>query len=128
MASSVLTTTSKRRYGAHSLPVPTIPPATNGPSWGGPWGNVPCSGGWLGSDDPCTGDSWYGVECTPLGEVVGLDLDMCELDGTVPTELGYLTSLNGGQDANQNSLFYYNYLAGTVPTEIGRWTAFQEKL
>ena len=59
-------------------------------------------------------DTWYGVTTNSLDETVVevLDLGNNNLSGTIPAELGNLTSL-------QNLHLYYNQLSGTIPAELG---------
>ena len=47
---------------------------------------------WNSGSDPCTSPVPIGVTCTG-GSVTGLDLSENGLSGTIPTEIGYLTSL-----------------------------------
>ena len=63
------------------------------------------------SGDPCA-DHWAGVSCNN-GVVVGLQLSNSGLQGTLPPELGNLTSLNDIQ-------LYNNRLSGTLPPELFR--------
>ena len=58
--------------------------ATNGPGWRE-------STGWLAGTTPC---SWYGVTCVDSA-VTRLELDDNGLTGSIPAELGDLSSLSG---------------------------------
>ncbi len=88
--------------------------------------------GWGSSDPYCT---WNGVTCA-VGEVVQLDLHVNNLSGTIPPELGNLSSLQGldlewndlggtipSQLGNLSGLgelnLYHNNLSGTIPPELG---------
>ncbi len=64
---------------------------------------------WL-SDEPL-GD-WYGVTTDAGGRVTALDLSRNNLTGTMPAELGNLSSLT-------NLSLVYNQLTGAIPTELG---------
>jgi Leucine-rich repeat (LRR) protein len=69
------------------------------------------SSGWLQTNTPC---SWYGVTCT-LGYVSVLNLLENQLSGTIPSQLGNLTSLMELEvEANQ--------LSGPIPSELGNLT------
>ena len=78
---------------------------TNGASWTN-------RTGWLATNAPC---SWYGVACTS-GRVTQLALGNNNLNGTLPTQLGNLTSLTALNLAS-------NRLSGTIPTELGNLTS-----
>eukprot|EP00501_MAST-03F_sp_TOSAG23-6_P002032 GSMAST32.ASY1.ANO1.2120.1 assembled CDS len=75
---------------------------TNGYSWKN-------KTNWKPHKDICT---WYGVTCTE-GSVTALDLSNNQLSGSIPKEIGQLTSLKylGLNDNN---------LSGTIPKEIGQ--------
>jgi len=60
-------------------------------------------------------DSWHGVTTDRNGRVVELDLSENELNGTIPSELGSLTHLEG-LNLSQNQL------SGTIPFELGNLT------
>ena len=70
---------------------------------------------WM-AGDACT-NSWFGVTCSS-GEVVSLDCTSNSLIGSLPSELGHLTSMlyGGYQKYAWHSLMYDNYLSGTIPT------------
>ncbi len=57
--------------------------------------------------------AWYGVNCTQAGQIRGLHLTDNFLVGGLPTEIGYLTTLEA-LDVSQN------FMNGSVPTELGR--------
>jgi hypothetical protein len=64
--------------------------STNGPSW-----NSKCSKGWNFPSPPdytapCKG--WNGVICQDCS-IIYLFLDQCNLQGSLPTEIGYLSNL-----------------------------------
>ncbi|KAM0899301.1 hypothetical protein ACQ4PT_021389 [Festuca glaucescens] len=66
--------------------------------------------GWDGADaSPC---SWFGVECSDDGRVVGLNLANLGLKGMLPPEIGQLTSM-------QSLILHKNFFYGIIPTEIG---------
>ena len=81
---------------------------------GGGWRN---QSNWMdGEAGPCTG-SWYGVTCDSAGEVEGLHAVGNGLSGTLPTELGDLTSMKSGHDTDFAGLFSLNSdLTGTLPS------------
>ncbi len=73
---------------------------------GAHWTN---STGWLGAvDTECT---WNGVTCSG-GRVNGLYMGENNLVGTIPPELGDLSSL-------QHLFLYSNQLTGSIPLELG---------
>jgi len=72
---------------------------------GGNWTN---STNWL-SNEPL--NTWYGVTVTN-GRVTQLDLENNNLQGTISSAIGNLTSLRG---LNLN----HNQLSGTIPSEMG---------
>ena len=79
--------------------------ATSGDSWTN-------KTGWNGAvGSEC---DWYGVTCTS-GQITTLSLGSNNLSGTIPTELGNLTSL-----IQLN--FFNNSLTGTIPAELGNLT------
>ncbi|MDE0260421.1 MAG: hypothetical protein OXR82_18795 [Gammaproteobacteria bacterium] len=103
--------------------------ATGGPNW---YGRL----GWL-SDAPL--EDWFGVEVDDDGNVIELELYRNNLIGTVPPELGGLTSLTRLQLASNHLSgpipaelaelsnlsflgFFNNDLEGTVPSELGGLT------
>ncbi|GLJ11531.1 hypothetical protein SUGI_0169990 [Cryptomeria japonica] len=62
---------------------------------------------------PC---GWIGISCSPLGEVVDINLQSMELMGSVPSQLGALTSL-------QSLVLSETNLSGSIPREIGDYSA-----
>ena len=64
---------------------------------------------WLGS---ALLAEWHGVHIDDQGRVVGLDLSNNNLSGTIPPELGNLTSLNSLALGRNN-------LTGPIPPELG---------
>mmetsp|Transcript_45849 Transcript_45849/g.127253 ORF Transcript_45849/g.127253 Transcript_45849/m.127253 type:complete len:219 (-) Transcript_45849:979-1635(-) len=80
------------------------------------------------SDDPCSGTPWYGLACNSDGEVVVLTLNENGLSGTIPTQLGQLTSLTSGGDSYMYNFLDDNDLTGTVPSEIGALTAMKDQM
>ena len=82
------------------------------------------------SGDPCSGTPWYGLTCNSDGEVVVLNLGFNSLSGTIPTQLGLLTSLTSGAvDVYAVEVFLdSNELTGTVPSEIGALTAMKDNM
>ncbi|MGB1250519.1 MAG: peroxidase family protein, partial [Candidatus Promineifilaceae bacterium] len=73
---------------------------------------------WLETNTPC---SWYGVECLTGGNpthVLRLYLRNNNLDGTLPSELGNLASL-------QTASLYSNELSGMIPPELGNLASLQ---
>lgn len=75
---------------------------TDGPHWKD-------QRGWLGEQPPC---EWYGVQCEG-GHVVGLTLNVNELRGELPAELGDLAEL-------RLLVMYFNHLEGPLPASLGR--------
>jgi Leucine-rich repeat (LRR) protein len=99
--------------------------ATNGVNWAQ-------NQGWMANHQPCT---WHGVVCNS-GHVIALDLEANQLEGSLPSELSYLSHLvwlvlNDNQLAgpipsqlaalnNLHSLHLTgNQLSGEVPAELG---------
>ena len=106
--------------------------ATDGPNWTN-------ANNWL-TDTPL--GEWYRVAVDASGRVVGLDIDGNGLSGTLPPELGDLTSLtelslqnNGlsgplppelGNLTNLKALYLTgNNLSGPIPPELGNLTSLQ---
>ena len=75
--------------------------ATDGENWA-------YNENWL-SEEPIS--TWYGVTVND-GRVTELALDSNQLTGTIPTELGNLTDLQG-------LYLDFNQLTGTIPPELG---------
>ena len=71
-----------------------------------------CSTSGYTTTDPCT---WTGVTCTDSA-VTWIDITGNALTGTIPSELGQLTSLT-------NMDLSYNSLTGTIPSELDQLTA-----
>ena len=65
--------------------------------------------GWLSDDEMGT---WFGVRTDDAGQVVGIELDNNNLVGTIPPELGNLSSLRTLGLAR-------NSLTGPIPPELG---------
>ena len=80
----------------------TLYHATNGPNWRR-------SNNWL-TDAPL--GEWYGVTTGADGRVIALELDNKGLSGTLPPELGGLTSL-------VILTLSHNLLSGSLPSELG---------
>ena len=70
--------------------------------------------GWLANNSPC---SWDGVTCSN-GHVQELDLSNNFLNGSIPPQIGALTSL-------QHLDLHGNALGGSIPAEIGSLTQLQ---
>ena len=117
-----------RTTAAHTV-LEALYRATDGPNWTD-------NTGWL-TDRPLR--DWYGVETDTGGRVLTLSLEENELDGTIPPEIGGLTSLTflrlsanrlrGGippEIGNLTNLTYLslrlNQLAGRIPPELGQLT------
>ncbi|CAM0955040.1 unnamed protein product [Alopecurus aequalis] len=62
-----------------------------------------------GDAGPC---SWFGVECSGDGRVVGLNLANLGLKGMLPPEIGQLTSLH-------SLILQKNFFYGIIPAQIG---------
>ena len=77
--------------------------------------------GWLQTTGPCRDtsvNSWYGVTCAS-GEVTALDAVSNNLIGSLPTELGDLTSMTLGDypTSTWTALFSSNSgITGTLPS------------
>ena len=67
--------------------------------------------GWLSEKSVCT--SWFGISCDNTTAVTGIELDSNNLVGTIPKEVGFMTSL-------ETLWLHSNSLMMTIPTEIGR--------
>lgn len=78
--------------------------STNGANWTN-------HSGWLQTATPC---SWYGIVCES-GHVTAIVLGNNNLVGTIPAQLGNLTTLFGLELHN-------NTLSGPIPPEIGNLT------
>ena len=116
--------------------------ATNGDKW---LNNI----SWMSDATECT---WFGKtgskeRCNKKGELVNLELDLNNLSGSLPPELGLLSSalqtmtLSGGPDSAlrgtlPTELGYLtllevfvvqnNDLSGIVPSEVGNWKKLKE--
>ena len=115
--------------------------ATNGPRW-----YSKCNNNWVFSitspnyNAPCNG--WSGVTCSSNCLVTTLKLGSCNLAGTIPTQLGSMTSMTY-LDLSVNSLegtipselsalpitthlyLSNNSLIGTIPSELSAMTSIQ---
>ena len=106
--------------------------ATNGDGWRN-------NTNWLSDESIC---DWYKVYCNSDGYVDVLYLYSNSLQGTIPTELGLLSSLQvlpvydnslqgmiptelGMLTSLQDLIVHYNSLQGTIPTELGLLTSLQ---
>ena len=71
-------------------------------------------GNWM-TNDPCT-NSWYGVAgyCASGREVERVYLGDTNLAGSLPTQIGYLTSVSAYFRID------YNSLHGALPTQFGK--------
>jgi len=63
---------------------------------------------WMETDDEC---DWHGISCDENGDIVGLHLTDNNLKGTIPADIGLLSSLLS-LDLNGN------LLSGSIPTEL----------
>ena len=93
--------------------------STGGANWrnsGSYEGATVPNNNWL-TGDPCD-DNWYGISCSAAG-VSKVALGQVALDGTIPTEMGALTSLSQSLSLDENDL------RGTVPSELGRLSGLQ---
>jgi hypothetical protein len=76
---------------------------------GANWSN---NNGWLSTNTPC---NWYGVYCS-RGHIIVLNLSNNQLSGSIPPELGNITSLS-------DLVLYGNQLTGNIPPELGNLTS-----
>ncbi len=116
--------------------------ATNGDKWLN-------NNSWLRDESECT---WFGKtgskeRCNDQGELMHLELDLNNLHGSLPPELGLLSpalesiTLSGGPDSVLTGtlpteigyltllkvfVVQNNDLSGTIPSEIGSWQQIQE--
>ncbi len=114
--------------------------ATDGANWdtNSNWRN----GGDTGFNDLGTECSWTGVVCAGGTNVTNLTLDLNKLSGSIPPELGNLSSLtdlslalnqlSGSIPPELGSLsslmtldLYYSQLSGSIPPELGRLSNLQ---
>ena len=85
--------------------------STNGNNW-----RTNCKSNWnfqSNNSQPCSEQNpWYGITCNHHCQITELNLPFCNLQGTIPTDLGNLTNM---------TYFYlsFNSLTGTIPTELG---------
>jgi len=88
--------------------------STNGDSWTKCGAMSPtCSDNrapFLSKGDEC---SWHGVYCNDKGFIIGLELDRVGMDGTLPMEVGNLSSL-------ERLVLPRNRLASTLPSSLGQ--------
>jgi hypothetical protein len=84
---------------------------------------------WM-TNDPCD-NAWYGITCSN-DDVVQIDLANNNLQGSIPSEVGWLTRLTEGgwsfSGTYWEPLFAGNTLTSTLPTEIGKWTGLTQRL
>ena len=86
--------------------------ATNGQNWVWHGSSSHWNFSFPGSSDPCE-DQWQGVTCNPLKtHVTQIHLNLYNLVGKIPAELGSLSSL-------QYLFLSSNQLTGTIPAELG---------
>ena len=85
--------------------------ATNGANWSR-------NDNWK-TDEPL--GQWFGVRTNSDGRVTRLDLSENQLSGTIPAEIGNLTSLT-------TLSISFNQLSGTIPVEIGNLTSLEHLL
>lgn len=74
--------------------------STDGPNWLD-------KRGWNDSHEPC---KWYGVKCAD-GHVTSITLNVNDMSGTLPPELGDLEKL-------EVLVAYFNYMVGPLPPEL----------
>lgn len=80
---------------------------TNGDSWID-------NSDWLSACNPCMGGSstWKGIVCNAADEIIEINLSNNNLDGTLPSSLEYLPSL---EKLNLSD----NSIAGVIPSQFG---------
>ncbi|KAL3927524.1 MAG: hypothetical protein SGBAC_013052 [Bacillariaceae sp.] len=66
---------------------------------------------WLNPDVSIC-DEWFGLSCNDDGRIGVLDLAVQNLDGPIPSEIGYLDNLDF-------VFLFRNKLRGTIPSEVG---------
>ena len=88
--------------------------STNGTGWNKKCNNWIFSSTNSDNSAPCNG--WYGVSCNSQCNVTELNLPLCQLTGTIPSQLGSMTSM----------IYLYlnsNSLTGTIPSQLGSMTS-----
>ena len=65
-------------------------------------------------NDPCM-QHWYGITCDNSCNIIAISLPSCNLQGTIPSSLGLLRSLNYID-------MYYNNITGTIPSTFGNFS------
>lgn len=84
--------------------------STNGPNWQN-------NTGWLIANDTCT---WYGVTCNvDSTHVVEINLFANQLNGQIPSEIGYLTEL-------KILALHSNDLYGNIPIQLAKLTKLEK--
>jgi hypothetical protein len=81
----------------------------DGPHWGR-------NDGWMYTDKVC---DWFGISCTFLERVTGLDLSSNGLDGTLPSELRHMPFMR------ELDLSHNQGLTGTIPSELSEASSLQ---
>jgi len=98
---------------------------------------------WLSSSDPCPSGGWHGIYCDG-SQIINLYLPSNNLQGSLPSQIGLLTSLTSYLDFSQNTLsgslpsqiglltgmvsyfdVWHNNINGTIPSQLGQLTAME---
>lgn len=68
---------------------------------------------WMTSKHPChVNYTWTGINCDDSYQVTGMEFEFNNLAGTIPSEMGLLSSLTSFR-------FFMNSLTGTIPSQLG---------
>jgi len=82
--------------------------STDGTNWNNPWN--------FSSDQSHC--NFYGIKCDGCNQTMGMYLSHNVLRGSLPSEIGILSSLS-------YLMLSYNFITGTIPSEIGMLSSLQ---